>query len=256
VVLSRWENKVTFVDLKPLYATMRDMYTTTQAKFDETKNVGPAPDQWPYTFDVRPSEMPTVLTTLPIDHPKAALAGRHRYDTLAKAHVASLDGTVTTFDVTTLDNDDVAAPSDVKVLATVKVGQNPITMIWPRNADPKDGAGSPYDFRDGFVVVSRGDRAIDFVTTSGNTSKVFRHFTDSRMGDPVDIDIGERAYVMAVADFAGKKVITYRFAPTPAEHSEPPQAFGLGADGMADAECGGELPIEGSVFKLSSTNVN
>ena len=256
VVASRWEGKVTFIDLQPLYAYLRDMYTTTQAKFDETKAQGPAGDQWPYTFDVEPSQVPTVTKTIAIDHPTAVLAGRHRYDDLAKAHVASLDGTITTFDVSSLGNEDTASPDDIQVLATVKAGQNPVAMTWPRNTDPKDDAASPYDYRDSFIVVSRGDRAIDFVTTSGATSTIFRHFTDSRMGDPVDIDVGERAYVMAVADFGGKKVLTYRFAPTPADHISPPQAFGLGADGTADSECGGELPIEGHAFKVSSTNVN
>ena len=82
------------------------------------------------------------------------------------------------------------------------------------------------------------------------------HVTDSRIDDPVDIDVGERAYVMAVADWKGKKVVTYRFAPTPGEHLSPSMSFGMGADGKAKVECGGELSIEGHVFKLSSTNVN
>ena len=49
---------------------------------------------------------------------------------------------------------------------------------------------------------------------------------------------------------------TSRFAPTPDGHITPSQSFGMGADGKAEVECGGEMPIEGHVFKLSSTNVN
>jgi len=254
VVTSRWENKATFIDLQPLFAYYRSMYVTTQANFDLTQDA----TKWPYTFETQPDQKPIVLTTVAVDHPQAVLAGRHRYDAnaLTKAYIASLDGTITAYDVTSLDNTAAAVASDVKVAFTTKVGRNPTTMIWPRETDPKDPKASPYDFNDSFVVVSRGDREIDFVTTDKSSGTVFRSFTDSRLGDPVDIDIGERAYVMAVADWKAKKIVTYRFAPTPAEHITPQQSFGLGTDGKAEAECGGELPIEGHPFKLSSTNVN
>jgi hypothetical protein len=263
VVASRWENKATFIDLQPLYEYMSSMYLTSQANFDQTKDQGPEPDRWPFTFDGHPEQKPIVLTTLPVDHPKAILAGHHRYydamtgdGAFTKAYVASLDGTITAYDVTTLDWEAPAKPADVKALFTVQVGRNPTTMIWPRNSDPKDPAASPYEFKNSFIVVSRGDREIDWVTSDETTGSVFRKLTDTRLDDPVDIDVGERAYVMAVADWKGKKVVTYRFAPTPDDHVSPKMSFGMGADGKADVECGGELPIEGYVFKLSSTNVN
>jgi len=263
VVASRWENKATFIDLQPLYEYVRSMYLTTQENFDLTKDQGPEPNKWPYTFDAHPEQKPIVLTTLPVDHPKAVLAGHHRYydpktgeGTFTKAYIASLDGTITAYDVTTLDWEAKAKPEDVKALFTVAVGENPTAMIWPRNEDPKDPKASPYEFTNSFVVVSRGDREIAWVTTDATMGSVFRRFTDSRFEDPVDIDVGERAYVMTVADWKGKKVVTYRFAPTPQGHVPPNLSFGMGADGKAEVECGGELPIEGHVFKLSSTNVN
>ncbi len=256
IVASRWEGKVSFVDLQPLYAYMQSMYLTTQANFDKTKSEGPGPNQWPYTFDVVPQAMPKVVTTVSVDHPQAVLAGRHRYDTFVKAYVASLDGTVRAFDVSTLGTTADAKASDVHEIFHLKVGSNPTRMIWPRQGDPKDPAASPYDFLDSFVVVSRGDREIDWVTSDETSGKIFRRFSDTRLGDPVDIDIGERAYVMTVADFAGKAVVTYRFAPTPSDHVTPAQSFGMGKDGAADAECGEVLKIEGHPFKTSSTNVN
>jgi len=76
------------------------------------------------------------------------------------------------------------------------------------------------------------------------------------MIDPVDIDVGEQAYILTVADFQGHKVINYRFAPTPERMSNGAGAFGMGRFGTDDAECGGELAMQGAVFKVSSTNVN
>jgi len=129
-------------------------------------------------------------------------------------------------------------------------------MAWPRNDDPLEKSSSPYSFNEDFAIVSRAEREIAWVATTKTSSAVFRRFRDTRMGDPVDIDVGERAYVMTVADWKGKKVINYRLAPTPADHISPAQAFGMGADGKADAECGGELTVMGAAFKISSTNVN
>jgi hypothetical protein len=263
VVASKWQNKAAFIDLQPLFEYMRAMYVTTQANFDLTQAAGPGPDQWPYAFSSHPEQMPTVLTTLPVAHPNALLLGRHRYydtatgkGTFTKAFIASLDGTVTAYDVTSLGWEGPAQPSDVKALFTVKVGQNPTSLSWPRNSDPKDPQASPYEYNNSFLAVSRGDREIDWVTSNETSGTVFRRFTDSRLEDPVDLDVGERAYVMAVADWKGKKIVTYRFAPTPADAITPHQSFGLGPDGQGDAECGGVLSIEGYPFRLSSTNVN
>ena len=74
-VISHSENKVAFVDLRPLYHYMRLMYFTTQENFDRTKNEGPAPDQWPFAFDVAPQARPRVVSVLPVPKPTAVAAG-------------------------------------------------------------------------------------------------------------------------------------------------------------------------------------
>jgi hypothetical protein len=129
-------------------------------------------------------------------------------------------------------------------------------MAWPRKSDPLEKSSSPYAFNEDLLVVSRAEREIVWIATTKTSSSVYRRFRDSRMGDPVDIDVGERAYILTVADLHGKKVINYRFAPTPADHISPNQAFGMGADGTAISECGGEMSFPGAVFRISSTNVN
>jgi len=254
LVASRWENKVAFVDLQPLFAFLRDRYLTTQANYDEASTTDPA--VWPYSFDTHPEMVPLVVAAIDAQGPTVVLAGKRRYTDDVRAHVATYDGTITTYDLTSLGGVADFKPGDVKVLATIQVGANPTAMAWPRNEDPLEKSSSPYSFNEDFAVVSRAEREIAWVATTKTNSTIFRRFRDTRMGDPVDIDVGERAYVMTVADWKGKKVINYRFAPTPADHISPAQAFGMGADGIADAECGGELTVMGAAFKVSSTNVN
>ncbi len=257
VVASRWEDKVTFIDLQPLYEAMNAAYLTDQAHFDETQaNRGPADDEWPYAFSVAPASAPVVITTLPVEDPTAVLAGRIHGSPIAKAYVSSLGGTVAMFDVSTLATDAPVVAADVQQVATIAVGHNPVNMVWPRNTDPLDDRSGPYTSNDSFVLVSRGDRALEWVTTDATSGHVFRTFTDRRFADPVDLDIGERAYVLTVADFAGKQILNYRFAPLPGDHTESGVPIGMGPDGTAGAEFAGAWPIEGNVFRLSSTNVN
>lgn len=61
---------------------------------------------------------------------------------------------------------------------------------------------------------------------------------------------------LTLADFHGRKVINYRFAPAPSDALTPHRSIGMGADGTAASECGGELAMPGAVFRVSSTNVN
>lgn len=254
LVASRWENQVAVVDLRPLYGFMIDRYLTTQANFDEAKPDDPA--LWPYTFATHPAMTPTVAMTVDVPAPVAMLAGSRRYVDGTVAHIASYDGTVGTYDSSAFTGD-APLPAALPRLTTVQVGQAPMAMAWPRNTDPLEPASSPYDFRDVFLVVSRTERTLYWVSSVDRAaSRVFRTFRDARMSDPVDVDVGEDAYIVTVADFAGHKVINYRFAPTPDHFNAAGVAFGLGPDGTAAAECGGELALQGAVFEISSTNVN
>jgi hypothetical protein len=252
-VISRWEGKVTFIDLEPLLSYFHDMYLTTQERFDETQaSAGPAPDQWPYAFSVRPESAPVVVKTLPVATPTAVLAGSTR------TQVASLDGTLTRFDTSSLKlSDRTTDPAAIVAVGSLQVGRNPTRMIWPRNRDPLNEHSSPYQFDDIFLVLSRGDRTIEWIDLAAEGGPaIFRRFEDRRLVDPVDMDVSEQSYVITVADFAGRQVVNYRFAPTPAHHLRPERAIGLGAGGTAAAECGGALPIAGTAFRVSSTNVN
>ncbi|MFO0666553.1 MAG: hypothetical protein U0174_21540 [Polyangiaceae bacterium] len=255
VVASRWESKVAFIDLQAIFAFLRERYLTTDANYKEASVTAPA--AWPYTFDSQPTIIPKVVKVIDVPYPTAVLAGGRRYTDDTRVHVAQLDGTLTTYAAPTLGNADSAKAEDITVMGTVNVGASPTTLAWPRSDDALEPAAHPFSFNPVVVAVSRAERQISWVATSKEGgSKIYRRFRDKRLEDPVDVDFNERAYVATVADFAGKKVLTYRFGKTPADHLAPDNAVGMGADGKADVECGGELSFPGSVFMTSSTNVN
>ena len=54
VVVSKYENKAAFVDLQPLFQRVREMYFTTEANYQKTRDSGPEPKQWPYDVRGRP----------------------------------------------------------------------------------------------------------------------------------------------------------------------------------------------------------
>lgn len=254
VVASRWESKVAFIDLQGIFAFLRERYLTTDAFYKEASVKDPA--AWPYTFQSQPAITPKVVKVVDVPYPTVVLAGGRRYVDDTRVHVAQLDGTLTTYDVATLGNDSDAKADDIKVMSTINIGASPTALAWPRSEDRLEKEAHPLSFNPVVVAVSRAERKISWVVTSKEGSKVFRTFRDKRLGDPVDIDFGERSYLATVADFTGKKVATFRFGATPADHLAPDNAVGMGADGKADVECGGEMSFQGSPFMVSSTNVN
>ena len=75
IVASRSENKVCFIDLQPLHQYYLTRYFTTQANYDSTKNVGPAPNQWPHTFSFAPVQTPVIVQTITVPKPTAVHCG-------------------------------------------------------------------------------------------------------------------------------------------------------------------------------------
>jgi len=74
------------------------------------------------------------------------------------------------------------------------------------------------------------------------------------MGDPVAVSTAVRGPIVSVADFRGRKILSFRVGPiNDYRHNI---IYGAGADGTAPFELGGELPFAGYPFLLNSTNVN
>ncbi len=217
IVASRAENKVAFVDLAPLFSYYRQMYFTTQANYDLTKNQGPAAGQWPFPFATAPQQTPVVAYSADVPQPTAVAAGFHRGNNFwwrqpaggawegtfaARAYVATMGGQLEIFDTTKLVTTGLSgAPSLVAVKA---IGNNPTDISYGTqacDANPND-----------LYITCRGDRAIYRLTEDGATVSVL---TDSRLQDPVSAEISNNNRLpngvsyLSVMDYSGKQAVNY-----------------------------------------------
>jgi len=246
VVVSKYDQKVAFIDLQPLFARVREMYFTTQENYDKTRDQGPDPKQWPYTFDVDPALKPVVVKVVSNAVPTAVLASMAG-GPKARAFVASLDGKVTLYEVGGLATDAPASPDDIRPAGEVQVGRNPVCLAYHKGSINTA------------IAVSRGDREIAWIQYSDKGVEVVRRLRDARMLDPVFVEHadthGTETAIITVADFKGRKIINYRYSDI-FYATNGGARFGMGPDGKAEVECGGFLEFPGSPFALSATNVN
>jgi len=246
VVIGKHENKAAFLDLQPLFQKVREMYFTSEENYQKTRGSGPAPGQWPYSFEACPSWKPPVVKVVDVPRPTAAIAsltGGAR----ARALIASEDGKVGLYAVGGLATADPPSPDDISRVGEVQVGRNPACLAYQKHA------------WDTFIAVSRGDREVAWIKVAGNDAQVIRRLRDARMADPVFAEMadthGVETALITVADFKGKKVINYRFSVL-VFATQGGARFGMGPDGKAEFECGGVLEFPGSPFCVSATNVN
>jgi hypothetical protein len=221
-VASRSENKVVLIDLRPLLQYYRTMYFTTQARYDETKKTGPAPNQWPYTFDYRPGQEPTVAATIEVASPTAVAAGlsighctgcaacnsprnswrEWRVTSFGDqyTYVTTMDGRLLMYNVGGLNTEAVA--TQPALYKTIYIGRNPTSI--------ENGNGGAY--KNDLFINCRGDKAVYVFQPSGALSYILR---DSRIQDPVMAENsyngrqGVLRYFIHVVDFSSKKVLTY-----------------------------------------------
>ncbi|PTY04737.1 hypothetical protein DB347_18710 [Opitutaceae bacterium EW11] len=267
VVASRSENKVALVDMSPLFNYVRDSYlSSTESFLATTQNRGSGAGQWPATFTEKPEIKPTVVWTKDYTAPSAVLAGHHtdrwsidRY----KAHIATEDGTIHIIDTTQLMNRWSWEPSGALAeIGSFKVGRNPVSMCFARfgesglpNAPTKSNGApaSPDPQNNMFYVACRGDREVVGAVTWNGTGSVFRRIKDSRMGDPVAVSVATRGNIVTVADYEGKKLLSFRIGSIV---DRAGTVYGAGADGKAPFELGGEMSVNGKPFLVGSSNVN
>jgi hypothetical protein len=239
VIASRSENKVVFIDMKPLLQYYRTMYFTTQALLDQTTNSGPAPNQWPYTFDFHPEQKPFVAYALDVPSPTAVACGlsighctgcsacnspRNAWAEWRVtpfggqyAYVTTMEGKLLMYDVGGLNDEDAITPP--KLYRAVDIGKNPTSI--------ENGNGGVN--KNDIFVNCRGDRSIYTLQPNGDVSSVLR---DSRIEDPVMVENsyngrrGINRYFVHVVDFAGKKVLTYVYK----QDSREPMTFGAASE--------------------------
>lgn len=242
-IIGKYEGRVAFLDLQPLFRRVREMYFTTGENYRKTQEPGDGPQQWPYSFAADPGWSPKLITVIEQPEPTAVLA------TLAgpsgaRAWVASRDGQVRIYGVGGLATPEAASPADVKVAGVVQVGRNPVCLAYDK-VHPST-----------VIAVSRGDREIAWISHEG---KVTRRLRDARLQDPVFVEVadthGIETALLTVADFKGRQILNYRYAPV-VFATQGGARFGMGKDGADEFECGGLMKFPGWPFCLSATNVN
>src|SRR5579859_1964885 len=66
VVLSKQEQKAVFIDLQPLFSGIKQAYFGSSESWRKTRDLGPKPRQWPWTFDAEPSLRPAVVASIDV----------------------------------------------------------------------------------------------------------------------------------------------------------------------------------------------
>lgn len=247
VVASRAENKVSFVDMTPLYRYYRQMYLTDQASYDRTTDQSLTdPRKWPFAFSAEPTQTPRLVATIDVAQPTSVSAGLQangtfgdrsnfifeyiqrsareswsgsepeRYIARSRAFVASMDGTVRIFNVQGLNlpGSPLAGTVPTAPLGSFQTGRNPRFAFVNATSTASDD----------LWVISRGDRRVTFAWPTG---AVQYSFTDSRLVDPVGgaVSINMAGYggsgagravfsfFISITDYDGKAISTYAVEP-------------------------------------------
>ncbi len=267
IVSSNEDNKAVIVDLTPLFAYMRESYLSSGESLNATLTArGAAPEQFPQTFDVKPSTKPTVVWQGTFNRPTTVLAGfevdrwsKDRY----KGYVATRDGTIHILDTSPImARNSWEVRGKLEQIGSVKVGRNPVSMVFARrkesglpllpNADNGEQR-APDPYNNLFYVACRGERSVDKVVTWHGQGAMYQRIKDSRMGDPVAVSTAVRGNILTVADFNGKKILSFRMGTLKDLRnnvSYPP------GDPNYGYEFAGELPLKGTPFLVNSANVN
>jgi hypothetical protein len=189
--------------------------------------------------------------------------------------IATLDGTLHVLRVGGFGSGRGDKPFDIKETGIVRVGNNPVCLMGVRNKWFDEPARHSE-----IVVVSRGDRELEWVQLNKSGGTVTKVLRDKRLVDPVHAEQLTTAMTdvdfqfLNVCDFAGQQVVQYRFGPATAKPAAPPdrkkgaskesepareapqedRPGGMGLDGKAPFECTGVLALPGN--PLQSVNAN
>ncbi len=268
IVASKYDNRVAILDLTAMFSYVRESYLSSAASYQQTLAArGTKDSDFPQAFSVRPSIKPTVVWQSEVTTPTAVLAGQ-KIDRWTKdyfkAYVASQDGTIRIIDTTPLMN---RFPweklGSLRVVGSFNVGRNPVSMAFTRRSDsnlpllPVNAAGEqarPDPLNNLFYVAVRGDRKLVAAVTYQGQGEVYRTITDKRMEDPVAVSTAIRGPIVSVADFAGKKMISFRVGTIHDKRNNV--IYRPGENGEDGFEYAGDVPMPGHPFLINTTNVN
>jgi hypothetical protein len=262
VVSSKSEQKVAFLDLRPLFAYYQSMYFGSDADYSVTTSVGPADSQWPRTFAGAPAQTPTVIKTVSMANRPTAVK-TYAWGSNRRAWVATQDGQLHIFNLGDYPTAGNGSAASIVEVGAVAVGRNPTGI-----ALVKEKAGNAVypDITREVIVTSRGDRQLQWVRFAGdgNSGSVVRTLKDTRLVDPIaaeDTDNhGTESYVVSVADYGGRALRNYRYGPV-IMHNYGGSACGgsngcgMGSNGGDPFEYGGEFGLPGGPFQITSANI-
>ncbi len=260
VVTSKSERKVSFIDLKPLFAYYRSMYFGSRSNFDKTATVGQGASQWPYAFSAAASQVPTVIKTVALANRPTAVKVNVSGG-VNRAWIATEDGTLHFYSLGDYAFGGNASPDAIRETGSVAVGKNPTHIAyWKQDATkPEQGTDA---INTGVIVVSRGERKIDWVNFSpdNNGGSILRTLRDSRLVDPVSAEDndnhGTESHLLTVADYSGKQIANYRYGPVVYHTNRsgtcaPPSGCGM----AGQFQFGGALALPGKAFQVTGANV-
>ncbi|ACB75202.1 hypothetical protein [Opitutus terrae] len=266
LVASQHDNKVAMVDLTPLLSYMRESYLSSAESFKRTMAArGTGDANFPEAFTVKPQITPKVVWTETVAEPTAVLAGlkldRWTKDYF-KAYVASRDGTISIIDTSSLmKRSSWERLGALRITGTFNVGANPVDMCLARRSDsnlpliPYVDGKQVTDTRNNLLYIAvRGERKVVAAVTFEGKGAIYRTIRDVRMGDPVAVSTAIRGPIVSVADFRGKKILSFRVGRINDTRND--KIYGCGADGTDPFELAGELPFAGHPFLVNSANTN
>ena len=266
VVVSKSEQKVAFVDLKPLFQYYQSMYFGSDADNAVTANVGPGDSQWPRTFAGASQQTPTVIKTMNLaSRPTAVKA--YLWGANKRAWVATQDGKLRIFNLGDYPTTGGANAASITEGANVEVGVNPTGITYPNE---KAGAGGYStriypDLTREVIVTSRGMRQVSWVRFAGdgNSGSVVRKLNETRLLDPIAAEDTDNhtteSYVVSVADYGGRALRNYRYGPVIMWNYSTgctgPNGCGMGASGNDPFEYGGAYDLPGAPFQIVGSNI-
>jgi hypothetical protein len=268
IVASKHDNMAVAIDMSALFKYIRESYLSSSASYYETiaaRGTGEA--NFPQAFSVRPDIAPKVVWQKSIPQPTSVLAGL-RIDRWSKdfhkGYVASANGNIHVIDTSSLMwRNSWEQKHAIADIGSFYVGRNPTGMCFTRRRDgdlpliPLASDGTQYraDALNNLLYVAvRGDRKVVAAVTWGGQGAVYRTIKDTRMGDPVTVSTAVRGPILSVADFRGRKILSFRIGTITDNRNG--QSYGAGVDGTAEFELAGELPFQGYPFLINSSNLN
>ena len=260
VVISKSEKKAAFINLKPLFDYVNNVYFSNGPT--EFTNLGQADHQWPYTFSYKPQQTPTVVSMVSLDDRPTAVKTT-TYGNVHRAWIATEQGSLRIYGLGNAATGAVT-PADTVEKSRVAVGRNP-TSLATSKIDPDNTSIEPLNQQ--VLVAARGDRKIQWVrfSSDGNSGSVVRTLQDSRIVDPIAVEDADNfsnvGHLLSIADYAGKKVSNYRYGPVffsdryQGANCQPPGGCPVIPTGAIKMEFGGSYTMEGRPFHLKTSNV-